>query len=177
MESASPLRQYRHPLGTIPGGVPASRPEFVEPCVATVREFAPAGEEWIHEIEYEGARTQAHVVDGKAALYTRDGLDRSETFGSITQSLQLLAARSAILDGSVVVLDGRGAADTQALQQDIDAGRTDRLIYFVFDLVYLDGFDLRSVPLIERKRLLAHLLSAFPMRRIRLAGHVEADGP
>src|SRR6185436_16228087 len=56
-------------------------------------------------------------------------------------------------------------------------GRTDRLLYFVFDVLYLDGFDLRSVPLIERKRLLAHVLSAIPMRLIRLADHVEADGP
>jgi DNA primase len=90
--------------------------------------------------------------------------------------LRLLAARNAILDGEIVVLDERGAAERQELQRDIDAGRADRLLYFVFDLLYLDGFDLRSVPLIERKRLLGHLLSALPMRRIRLAEHVEADG-
>ena len=75
------------------------------------------------------------------------------------------------------MLDERGAADRHELQRDIDAGRTDRLVYFVFDLLYLDGFDLRSVPLIERKRLLAHVLSVMPMQRIRLADHVEAEGP
>jgi DNA primase len=177
MERANPSRHYLHPLGRIPGGVPAARPGFIEPCVPTARDAAPAGDEWIHELEYEGCRTQAHVTDGKPVLYTSDGVDCSTAFASIAQSLQLLAARDAILDGEVVVLDERGAADRQELHRDIEAGRTDRLIYYVFDLLYLDGFDLRSVPLIERKRLLAHLLSAIPMRRIRLADHVEADGP
>src|SRR5690242_12603741 len=177
MERAANLRQSLHPLGRIPGGVPALRPGFVEPCLATARESAPSGSEWIHELEYNGARTQAHLIDGKPVLYTREGLDCSSAFATVTQALQLLAARDAILDGEVVVLDERGAADPQELQRDIDAGRTDRLLYFVFDLLYLDGFDLRSVPLIERKRLLAHLLSAIPMRRIRLADHVEAEGP
>jgi DNA primase len=170
------FHQTRHPLGRIAGGVPAARPGFIGPCLATVREDAPAGDDWIHELEYEGARTQAHLIDGKPVLYTSDGLDCSTTFASITQALKLLSTRNAILDGEVVVLDERGAADPIELQRDIDAGRTDRLVYFAFDLLYVDGLDLRSVPLIERKRLLARLLSVIPMRRIRLAGHVEADG-
>jgi DNA primase len=177
MERATPLRHYLPPLGRIPGGVPAPRPGFIEPCVATARRQVPAGGEWIHELEYHGCRTQAHLIGGKPVLYDSDGLDCSKTFASITRSLRLLAARDAILDGEVVVLDERGATDRHQLQCDIDAGRTDRFVYFAFDLLYLDGFDLRSVPLIERKRLLAHLLRAIPMRRIWLAEHVEADGP
>ena len=157
--------------------MPALRPGFVEPCLATVREHAPAGEEWIHELKYDGSRTQAHLIEGKPVLYTRDGLDCSKTFASVAQALQLLPARDAILDGEVVVLDGRGAADPAELQRDIDAGRTDRLTYFAFDLLYIDGFDLRAVPLIERKRLLAHVLSVLPIRRIRIAEHLDADGP
>jgi DNA primase len=176
MERAANLRQYLHPLGRIPGGVPAPRPRFIDPCLAIARADVPAGAEWIHELEYAGSRTQAHLINGKPALYTGDGADCSKTFASITQALRLLAAREAILDGQVVVLDERGAADPDELQRDINAGRTDRLVYFVFDLLYLDGFDLRSVPLIERKRVLAHLLRALPMRRIQLAEHVEADG-
>lgn len=177
MDRATTLRQSLHPLGRIPGGVPAPRPGFIEPCLATARVAAPAGNDWIHELEYRGSRTQAHLIGGTPVLYTTGGLDCSKTFASITQSLRLLAARDAILDGDVVVLDERGAADPEVLQRDVDAGRTDRLVYFVFDLLYLDGFDLRLVPLIERKRLLSHLLSALPMQRIRLADHVEADGP
>jgi DNA primase len=176
MERAVSLRQYRHPLGRVPGSVPASHPGFLVPCLATAREHAPAGDEWIHELEYEGSRTQAHLIDGKSVLYSSDGEDCSTKFASVTHALRLLSVRDAILDGEVVVLDERGAADENQLQRDIDAGRTDRLVYFVFDLLYVDGFDLRSVPLIERKRLLARVLSVLPMQRIRLAGHVEADG-
>jgi DNA primase len=177
MERAAALRQSPHSLGRIPGGVRASRPGFIDPCLAAAHEGAPSGGEWIHELEYDGSRTQSHLIDGKPVLYTSNGLDCSKTFASVTQALQLLSARDAILDGEIVVLDERGAPDPHELQRDIDAGRTDRFLYFVFDLLYLDGFDLRSVPLIERKRLLAHLLDALPMRRIRLASHVEADGP
>jgi DNA primase len=176
MERAA-LRQSLPLLGRVPGCVPASRPGFIEPCLATVRQDPPAGGEWIHELDYDGSRTQAHLINGNPVLYTRDGLDCSTTFASITQALQLLAARDAVLDGEVVVLDERGAADPAKFQRDIAAGRTDRLVYFVFDLLHLDGFDLRSVPLIERKRLLAHVLSALPLRRIRLAEHVDANGP
>ena len=175
--AALPARQSLHPLGRVPGGVPAMRPGFIEPCLPTARKSAPTGGEWIHEIEYDGTRTQAHLIDGKPVLYTSEGRDCSKTFAPITQALQLLAARDAILDGAVVVLDEHGAADPKELERDIAAGRTDRLLYFVFDVLYLDGFDLRSVPLIERKRLLAHVLSAIPMRLIRLADHVEAEGP
>jgi DNA primase len=157
--------------------MPATRPGFIEPCIATVSEHAPAGDEWIHELKYDGHRTQAHLIDGKPVLYTRDGLDCSKTFASIADALHLLPARDAILDGEVVVLDARGAADPDELQRDIEAGRTDRLTYFVFDLLYIDGVDLRSVPLIERKRLLAHVLNVLPMRHVRLAQHLEADGP
>jgi DNA primase len=177
MARTAALQQYRHPVGSISGSVPASRPSFIEPCLASVGSDAPAGDDWIHEIHYAGSRTQAHLIDGKPVLYTSDGLDCSKTFASITQALRLLAARDAILDGEVVVLDERGAADPAELQRDINAGRTDRLVYFVFDLLYLDGFDLRSARLIDRKRLLTHLLSALPMRRIRLTDHIEANGP
>jgi DNA primase len=177
MERAVDPRHYLHPLARIPGSVPAPRPGFIEPCLATERANAPSGEEWIHEIQHDGARTQAHLISGKLVLYTRDGEDCTETFASIAQALRLLAAREAILDGEVVTLDERGAADPLELQRDIGTGRTDRFHYFVFDLLYLDGFDLRSMQLVERKRLLRHLLSAVPTRRVRLVEHVEADGP
>src|SRR5688500_2587014 len=125
-----PLRHYAHPIERIPGSVPASRPEFVEPCLATARKDTPAGEEWIHELAYDGARTQAHLIGGRPALYTRDGRDCSETFPPITHALKLLNARDAILEGEIVVLDERGAPEPQALQRAIDAGRPDRPLYF-----------------------------------------------
>jgi DNA primase len=177
MERATPRRLNLHPIGRIPGGTPALHPGFIDPCLATARDHSPSGDEWIHELKYDGSRTQAHLVDGKPLLFNGEGLDCSTIFASIAHALQTLSARAAILDGEVVVLDVRGAASPCELQRDIEAGRTDRLVYFVFDLLYLDGVDLRSVPLIERKRLLAHVLRALPMQRVRVASHVEADGP
>ena len=177
VSAITPRRRNLHPLGRVPGGIPTSLPRFIEPCLATAQDVSPAGDEWIHELKYEGARTQAHVLGGKAVLFSRDGRDCSKTFASIAQALQMLPARNAILDGEVVVLDARGAADSGELQRDIDEGRSDRFIYFVFDLLYLDGFDVRAVPLIDRKRLLAHVLRALPMPRVRFAEHVEAEGP
>ena len=135
MDHAATLRQYLHPLARLRGGVPAPPPRFIEPCLATARADAPDGDEWIHELEYQGSRTQAHLIDGKPALYTIDGVYCSNTFASITQALPMLSARDAILDGEVVVLDARGAADPEALQRDIDGSRTDRFVYFVFDLL------------------------------------------
>jgi len=177
MERASDFPQYSHPLARVGGSVPAPHPGFIQPCLATPGNRAPAGDEWIHEIAYIGSRTQAHLINGTPVLYDKEGTDRSTTFAPLAKAIQLLAARNAVLDGEVVVLDERGAADQTALERDIGADRTDRMLYFVFDLLYLDGFDLRSVPLLRRKRLLAHLLSAIPTRRIRLVEHVEADGP
>lgn len=176
MERAAPRRRNLYPLERIAGGTPALHPGFIEPCLATVRDYPPAGEEWIHELEYDGRRTQAHLIEGRPVLYDSEGLNCSATFGSITQALLLLSARYAILDGEIVVLDERGAANAGELQRDIDASRTDRFVYLVFDLLYLDGVDVRSVPLIERKRLLSHLLNALPRQRVRIASHVEADG-
>ena len=151
--------QHAHPLARVGGSVPAPYPGFIEPCLAAARNQAPAGNEWIHEIEYGGARTQAHLINGQSRLYDKDGSDCTIACAPIARALQLLVAREAILDGEIA------------------AERGDSLLYFVFDLLYLDGFDLRSVPLVKRKRLLAHLLSAIPTRHIRLVEHLEAEGP
>src|SRR6476620_10681124 len=106
MESAiAPRRRNLHPLGRVPGGIPTSLPRFIEPCLATAQDASPAGDEWVHELKYEGARTQARVIDGKAILHSRDGLECSKTFASIAQALQMLPVRNAILDGEIVVLD------------------------------------------------------------------------
>src|SRR5262245_13844668 len=104
MERATTLRQTVHPLGRIRGGVPAPRPKFIEPCLATARTDAPAGDEWIHELQYDGRRAQAHLINGKPVLYDSDAMDCSKAFASIARALQMLAARDAILDGEVVVL-------------------------------------------------------------------------
>jgi hypothetical protein len=131
---------------------------------------------WIHEIKFDGYRTQAHLRNGKPAIYTRRVYDWTWRFQTIADALATLPANDLILDGEAVVADSRGVPDFALLHADLAAGRQDRLVYCAFDLFYLDGFDLRGAPLLERKRLLVDLL-ADASERILYAEHLEGDGP
>jgi DNA ligase D-like protein (predicted ligase) len=160
----------------LPGARPAPFPGFIEPCHPTLREKAPFGERWVHEIKFDGYRAQAHLRQGRPAIYTRRGYDWTRRFQPIAEGLATLPADDLILDGEAVVADSRGVPDFGLLHADLAAGRKDRLLYFAFDLLYLDGFDLRAVRLAERKRMLLELLSG-ASERILYAEHLEGDGP
>jgi bifunctional non-homologous end joining protein LigD len=176
MSRAAARRSETVAVARVQGAKSAPFPDFIDPCLATLRHAAPTGAEWLHEIKLDGYRTQAHIHSGRAAIYTRRGYDWTDRFSSITEALRALPAKEAILDGEVVVLDDRGASDFHRLQEDLAKRRSDRLTYFAFDLLYLDGFDLRSTPLVHRKQLLAELLHGLSSTRVRLSEHIEADG-
>lgn len=157
--SSRHARSTRKPRVRQGGGTPAVG--FIEPCFATSSNVPPSGQHWVHEIEFDGYRAQAHVRDRTAVVYSQRGQDWSTTYGPITpitDALQRLKARSAVLDGEIVVQNEYGVSDLRLLQADLAKGVTDRLVYFVFDLLYLDGLDLRPAPLLERKQVLAELL-------------------
>jgi bifunctional non-homologous end joining protein LigD len=160
----------------VPGARPALSPGFIEPCHPTLRDKAPSGLRWIHEIKFDGYRTQAHLRNKKPAIYTRRAYDWTRRFQTIADALATLPANDLILDGEAVVADSRGVPDFALLHADLAAGRQDRLVYCAFDLLYLDGFDLRGAQLLERKRLLVDLL-ADASERILYAEHLEGDGP
>jgi bifunctional non-homologous end joining protein LigD len=141
-----------------------------------LRAEAPRGDQWIHEIKLDGYRTQAHIVSGEISIYTRRGYNWTTAFASIAAALRALSLRDAILDGEVVVLDEEGHSDYHRLQEDLARRRTDRLSFFAFDLLYLDGKDLRRIPLLQRKSRLARLLQHNTSSRIRLSEHIELDG-
>ncbi len=150
-------------------------PTFVEPMLATLVTKAPTGDRWLHEIKFDGYRLQARIEAGRVKLLTRSGLDWTQKFGKpIVTALQDLPVGSAILDGELVVETSAGASDFSALQADLSAGRTDRFIYNAFDLLHLDGQDLRAVPLLERKTLLEQLIPGEGM--IRYSGHFGESG-
>jgi bifunctional non-homologous end joining protein LigD len=159
----------------ISGARPAPFPGFIAPCLATLRERAPSGNEWFHEIKYDGYRTQAHLRDGSCALFTRRGYNWTRRFGTIAQALSELSG-DIIIDGEIAVLDARGISDFHQLQTDLAQSRTDRLVYFAFDLLYLKGQDLRPVALEKRKQVLAGLLQVLAPGRIRVSDHLEAEG-
>lgn len=150
--TAKPRRQPAPAKGA------GAMPDFVEPCLATLHSMPPAGAEWLHEVKFDGYRLQAHVADGRVRLLTRSGLDWTHKFGDIATALAGLDCRQALVDGEVVVLTDAGLSSFPALQQALSENRTDKMVFYAFDLLFLDGEDLRSEPLAERKGRLAALL-------------------
>ncbi len=153
-------------------------PDFVPPSLATLSESAPASADWVHEIKFDGYRMQARIGGGRVSLKTRNGLDWTERFASIADACEALGGHDAILDGEIASFDEHGVSQFSALQDDLKSGRHDRLVYYVFDLLHLDGQNLTPAPLIERKRALAELMSELPKDGlVRLSEHFEEDGP
>ncbi|KHD89016.1 MAG: hypothetical protein OM95_06050 [Bdellovibrio sp. ArHS] len=151
-------------------------PDFIRPMLAELVSEVPEGTRWIHETKFDGYRTQAHIEKGKVRLYTRSGLDWSEKYPGILKSLQKLSADNAILDGEIVVLDKEGRSDFQRLQNSLKSHDVNDLIFYVFDLLFLQGEDLRERPLIERKELLKALLADLNQPLIRYSDHMAGHG-
>ncbi|HVE14094.1 MAG TPA: DNA ligase D [Elusimicrobiota bacterium] len=150
-------------------------PERVQPQLARLAERAPEGDRWLHEIKFDGYRILAFLRDGKARLVTRNGNDWTARFDDVAEAVRGLPADALLLDGEVVALDDEGRSDFQLLQNALRDGRRSALVYYAFDLLHLDGWDLRGAPLSERKRALAGLLQgADPV--VRYVDHVEGGG-
>lgn len=155
---------------------PAPAPDFVPPMLATLVKSTPSDDRWLHEIKFDGYRIEARLQDGQVTLFTRSGRDWTSRFGPrIAEALAALPARQALLDGEVVVETAGRSSDFSALQADLAAGRSDRMTYYLFDLLHLDGRDLTGLPLVDRKRLLAGLLSPAD-GPVRLSEHLSDKG-
>ena len=150
-------------------------PEFVEPQLAILVDDPPPGEQWVHEIKFDGYRLLCRIDGGKVRILTRHGKDWSERFQGLVAAAKDLPVRQALIDGEAVVLDEGGISSFQALQEALSAGRDRDVLYFAFDLLYLDGLDLRRIPLVDRKAALATLVKDSD-GRIRYADHVEGNG-
>ena len=151
-------------------------PGFVEPMLATLAKFPPTGERWLHEIKFDGYRLQAHIEDGRVTLWTRGGLDWTKKFGDgVQQALRNLPVRKALIDGEVVAENPSGVSEFSLLQADLSNGRFDRFVYYAFDCLYLDGYDLRGAALVRRKELLGELIGAGG-GAIRYSSHFVEDG-
>lgn len=155
----------------------AQMPTFIEPALCKGVARVPSGSSWGHEIKLDGYRLQLRVQRNTSTLKTRTGLDWSERFETIAAAAQALP--DCIIDGEVVALDEEGVSDFGALQAALADKKTGELIFFGFDLLHLQGEDLRPRPLRERKRRLQTLLyGAGPNQTalLRYAGHVEGAG-
>lgn len=155
----SPAAKPRSPSRGSPAAKPAlAFPAFVEPALAQLQTKPPAGDGWVHEVKFDGYRLQARLAGGKVAFLTRKGLDWTERFGTrLAEALGALPCDSAVIDGEIVNLRD-GGASFSALQNALSEGRTDELLFYAFDLLMLDGEDLRGLPLLERKTRLYALL-------------------
>jgi bifunctional non-homologous end joining protein LigD len=153
-------------------------PAFVEPSLAQTAERPPSGAKWVHEIKYDGYRIQARIDGGTVRLLTRKGLDWTQRFGSVAPALAGLGLSSALLDGEIVVEDSAGIAKFSLLQADLSALRQDRFVYYLFDLLYAEGYDLTPATLLDRKALLQEIITAAPASpSIRYSEHLAEDGP
>jgi bifunctional non-homologous end joining protein LigD len=135
--------------------------DFIEPELAKLKPKPPGGDGWIHEIKFDGYRLQIRLTKGKVTMLTRSGLDWTDRFGKgLADAFSALPADTAIIDGEVVVERDNGVSDFSALQNELSEGRSDRFVFYGFDLLYLNGNDLRNATLADRKSLLEKLLSA-----------------
>jgi bifunctional non-homologous end joining protein LigD len=160
---------------SIPNAKQAVIPAFIEPVLPTTIDAPPKGKDWVHEIKYDGYRMQLRIANGKAVLRTRNGLDWTERFRGIARAAAELPAKAAIIDGEAVALTEAGVPNFSLLQEGLKKGGSD-LVYFAFDLLHLDGYDLRRATLIERKAALQALIGADEASLIRYSEHLEGDG-
>lgn len=164
---------------TILGARAADMPAVVAPQLATLVDEAPKGEQWLHEIKFDGYRILARLDHGRVVLHTRKAQDWTARFPELARSLATLPVESAILDGEVTALERNGAPSFRKLQESLSTGNTRHLRYFCFDLLYLDGYDLTAAPLCERKRALFELLRAVGVGDdgpVAYSEHVEGKG-
>jgi bifunctional non-homologous end joining protein LigD len=154
------------------GGIKANYPGFIEPALATSITKVPSGDRWIHEIKFDGYRVQVHLRDAAVKVFTRRGNDWTNRFRKIAADAWHVNAGSAIIDGEVVVPAADGTTDFSVLQNELK-GRSTKIVMVAFDLLYFNGYDLRKLPLFERKALLKKLIAETD---IQYSESFEVDG-
>jgi bifunctional non-homologous end joining protein LigD len=165
---------YAHLVGAKAGPLPAA----VQPQLATLATRAPDGDQWLHEIKFDGYRMICRIDDGRVELASRNQNIWTDRFRFLAEAATQWPFRQAILDGEVVAMRPDGTTDFELLQTAFRDHRERDLLYYVFDILYFDGWDLRGVPLEGRKQLLAELVAATSEPGpLRLSQHIEGKGP
>lgn len=151
-------------------------PESLTPQLATLTDRVPSSGDWSYEIKFDGYRIMARIDKGQVRLFTRNGLDWTDKLKSLAFELGALKLKSAWLDGEIVVLGENGIPDFEALQNAFDTSSTGKVLYFVFDIPFYAGFDLRTTALSERRALLAGLLPDSASGSISFSEDFGANG-
>jgi len=164
-------------LKKLSGARKAAMPEFVSPQLATLVREPPSGDDWLHELKFDGYRMLCHLSRGKVRFWSRNGKDWTEKFPNLSRALKTFPAKTAILDGEIVIVDKQGRSSFQRLQQSMK-GAPAAFIFEIFDVIYLDGYNLMKTPLRERKAVLEELLASEKAKGpLRYSDHVEGNGP
>jgi bifunctional non-homologous end joining protein LigD len=156
--------------------VPDAMPDRLAPQLATLVGAPPSGSGWVYEIKFDGYRILARCEGRSTRLYTRNGNDWTAKMESLTREVSLLPVKTAWLDGEVVVLGDDGLPKFNALQNAFDRAGTEHIVYFVFDVLYLNGRDLRGLEFRERRAVLEQLFAGYDQPRVRLSQTFDADG-
>lgn len=159
-----------------PGARKAKLPGFTSPQLATLVKEPPSGDEWFHELKFDGYRMLCRVDRGRVTIWSRNGKDWTEKFQNVVEALKTLKATSAMLDGEIVIVDAQGRSSFQKLQRAMGKATTTGFAYEVFDLIYLDGFSLTQTPLKHRKELLKNLVGSNSHGVIRYSEHFQGNG-
>ncbi len=151
---------------------------YPEVQLATLVDDPPQGDDWLHEIKFDGYRLLGFVSDGTSALRTRNGKDWTEKFPSLTTAMNKLKAQDAVIDMEAVILDAQGKSSFQSLQEALgDGGKPEKIVAYVFDLLYLDGKDLTHLPLTQRKELLEGFVTKSKQDRwLKYSAHIAGEG-
>jgi bifunctional non-homologous end joining protein LigD len=144
------------------GAKKTALPDYVAPMLTTLMSEPPAGDDWIHEVKYDGYRLVARIERGKARLFSRNEKEWTASFPQVARDLAALPVQTAWIDGEVVVLDETGRSSFQGLQNALADPKAKGLAFFAFDIMYLDGYDLRGVVLTGRKRVLREIAADRP---------------
>lgn len=152
-------------------------PRFIPPQLATLMEKPPEGDDWVHELKFDGYRMLCHLNRGQVQFWSRNGKDWSNRFPKLGKAVKALPLTSAILDGEIVAMDSAGRTSFQKLQQAIGKTGDAGFAFQIFDLIYLEGFSLTRTPLIDRKLMLAKVLGTESKSSpLRYSDHVQGNG-
>lgn len=158
------------------GARKAALPETLAPQLATLAKAAPTHGDWLYEIKFDGYRLMTRIARGKATIITRGGHDWTHKMAPLAEELATLGIESGWLDGEAVVLDAHGVPQFNLLQNALDSRRSaEAIVYYVFDVPFLDGVDLRGVPLHARRALLKQVIEAHAGDKVRFSEDFPAD--
>ncbi len=177
---SKPSHHRTVPARTVKKKVPAKSAKirklpFVAPELALLVDKPPTGDEWLHELKFDGYRIQAHVNGNEVQLFTRSGQNWTAKFPLIETDLQKLDLEGAVIDGEIVILDEAGRSDFQLLQNALKSGNSKAMYFYVFDLLAIQGKDLRTLPLEQRRDELQKVFKK-SASRIRYSNEYQGTG-